>query len=139
MIGHYLLTLTQEQEDLVLVKPFHPILYKNMKKLKLHQNDAGCPGRCACLCSTVQPQSREGKIYGVVNGFYGVNGPDEDGRGTSRIPGFAYEDACMRFGILRVNSAIRNRILSNRLWRVRRTVNGALDASHLFPQGSPVQ
>src|SRR5882672_7532324 len=101
MVGHYLLTLTEEQEDRVLTQNFAPV--------------ATAAQICwGCLCMTAS---------GDKNDKTGVHNPEELTRGNPfgrvwRSPGWVYEYACMRFGVPRVNAAIRNRILTNRLWRM---------------------
>jgi len=84
MLGHYLLTLTAEQEDQVLMRPFGEMFQP-------------------CLCML------------VGEGCWGAN-PGEFARHD--VPGATYENLIYRFGVVRVNTALRNRILTNRARRI---------------------
>src|SRR6266576_7233850 len=109
MIGHYLLTLTAEQEDRVLTVAFGPVYGDAF----LEANYDGC---LMCAVNNFR-QWGPGCVLDL----------DETGqvaRNRSREPGYVYEDLCERFGGSRVNAAIRNRILSN---RARRTLLRARD------------
>ena len=113
MIGHYLLTLTEEQEDRVLTRAIGPML------------DADAPARQTVGCLMCAITDRTWNWGGEC-----VLDRNERGevRAVAREPGYAYEWLCARFGAPRVNAAIRNRILSN---RARRT----LGASRETPVG----
>lgn len=104
MIGHYLLTLTPEQEDRVLTTTFEPVWTDVRQELGLPSHAPGIDPRCGCLTMTVEGTLR----------------PNWDTYGQRGHPGFVYEDTCLRFGFERINAAIRNRILSNRANRVLR-------------------
>lgn len=148
MIGHYLLTLTPEQEDRLLTMHFHPILFSSRRALGL-RSVACCHGiGCNCLCGRAGRSSA-----GFFNSYWGANlqesyrGGHEHGLFTNQAcTGFLYERMCVRFGLERMNFAIRQRILTNKLWRAK-TVDEAykaiqalknFDISRLFQQGSPV-
>lgn len=103
MIGHYLLTLTTEQEDRVLGQPFQPFVQQADWDATI----------CGCLVMTATGDRREraGASHCEM-----VTRPPHNGK--FRAPGWAYEVLCDRFGIQRINAAIRTRILSNRARRV---------------------
>jgi hypothetical protein len=103
MIGHYLLTLNEKQEDRVLTRKMRArgsslqsiaclVITAQFRTDEL----AGCEARGKGLLSRWPPQG--GAVFPPVARHYDV--------------------ACDRFGTERVNSAIRNRILSNRARRV---------------------
>jgi len=98
VIGHYLLTLTAEQEDRVLTRAVSPML--------------GLRYGCRCLVATVLDR---------IPTWYEKDmetAAPQRGYGTHRYaPAYRYEELADRFGVERVNAAIRNRILSNRARR----------------------
>lgn len=105
MIGHYLLSLTPEQEDRILTtKMGNPI-------------------------SVVRPREpAEGCILQVANGFPEAGWHDElcysDRHNLFvKMVGHRYDRLRSRFSDQRLNAAIRNRILSN---RARRSLVGKL-------------
>lgn len=103
MIGHYLGTLTEVQEDRVLTVQMQPVL-----PWAPYESDCG-----VCLVATALGYSPSwlGKDTGSAQPMRGyVN--------YRYSPAYRYEDLCERFGASRVNVAIRNRILSNRARRV---------------------
>lgn len=101
MIGHYLATLTEAQEDRVLTVPFGP----------LYSPDYLGGGYDGCLmCAVTATNWGAGCVLEVGALGLAMN-PD-------REPGYVYEHLCKRFGAPRVNAAIRSRILSNRARRV---------------------
>lgn len=102
MIGHYLLTLTKEQEDRVLTRRFKPLF--DGVPLALDEEFAGC-----LMCAVTDTNWGPGCVLE----------PDDIGgaRDNAREPGYVYEALCERFGAPRVNAAIRNRILANRVRR----------------------
>lgn len=102
MIGHYLLSLTPEQEDRLLTCPFEPIAHLRMNN----------PARCMVLAA--MDQNPGASASGLTMG----ENRDERRCPRENSPGWRYEYACERFGTERVNAAIRNRILSNRARRV---------------------
>jgi hypothetical protein len=93
VIGHYLLTLTPEQEERVLTGVMGPI----MGPAALFGN------RCLVVVAHDLP-------------YYE---PDlaPTCRWGSQFVGLKYDDLCERFTTERVNAAIRNRILSNQARR----------------------
>lgn len=99
MIGHYLLTLTPEQEDRLLTRPFRGLLYGVQE---------GCS---VCLVWTALGLpciSWKGEDMGSAKPY----------RGLTNGPAYVFEDLTRRFGDERIQIAIRNRILSNRARRV---------------------
>lgn len=111
MIGHYLLTLSDVQEDRVLTTVFRPLFHT-------------IPTACSsCLVATVlgfKPSWYE-KDMGSARPMHGY-------RDYHFAPAYVYEELCGRFGAPRVNAAIRSRILSNRARRVLSTVRVAVHA-----------
>ena len=105
MIGHYLLTLFREQEDRVLTGT-------------LTQGYGKLPS-VWCLVRRVEDRYmlRERTGYGIITWFYGLQAPV-----YPSVP-MRYDALCARFGAPRVNTAIRNRILSNRARRVLQGVS----------------
>lgn len=109
MIGHYLLTLTQEQEDRVLTQRLQ-----------------------SCAVSELDYQARGGCLLQTVDGVHvGSEIKRENAhycdRPRTALPyylshhvGLAYDGLISRFDTERVNAAIRNRILSNRARRALR-------------------
>ena len=102
MIGHYLMTLTPEQEDRLLTQMFGPIAKKQC-------------GRCMVL---VAMDLEFGHYATGLTEYESRYSPSETIRAKS--PGWRYEFLCERFGERRVNAAIRSRILANRASRVLR-------------------
>jgi hypothetical protein len=105
MIGHYLLTLTAEQEDRVLTQTLTPGPYY-------------LDGEC-CLIGTVNdarrtyPAQFSWDVHVAWAERYDVVLRDGGHLGC------LYDEFCERFTAKRINAAIRNRILSN---RARRTL-----------------
>ena len=103
MIGHYLLTLTPKQEDRVLTMP--------MGRAPSFIADNGC----RCLVGTVQDFDHDRARQEVLRLWDGYR---QRPPGSRRIyVGAWYDRLCARFGDQRINAAIRQRILTNRLWR----------------------
>lgn len=106
MIGHYVNTLGWlpnggAAEDRLLTQQFEPLLLTHRGKMPLPK-----PG-CRCLALMVTDgRSFWGPAHHTLN----------------MSPGKRYEELAGRFGVERVNAAIRNRILSN---RARRMLAGA--------------
>ena len=103
MIGHYLLTLTSEQEDRVLCAQLHP-----------------GPYACGCLVGTANDawQDRDARgAKGHINFTRWADRHDPRRQAYPQRSGHQYDELCGRFGAERVNAAIRNRILTNRWWR----------------------
>ena len=105
MIGHYLLTLTPEQENRVLTMRMGPtaqyVVYNGLDDTP----------SCGCLKGVVHDYDRGSAARDMVGRWY-------HSFGLSDFVGIRYDDLCARFGVTRVNQAIRNRILSNRARRV---------------------
>lgn len=112
MIGHYLLTLSKEQEDRVLTETFVPY-------------------------PVFPPITNERCLVDAADGLGAGMTRVLDGQGTwfTRQPwqlrpdiwvGDRYDALCRRFKTSRTNAAIRNRILSN---RARRTLQNRPVAS----------
>jgi hypothetical protein len=101
VIGHYLLSLTPEQEDRVLTTVLRPRHW-----------DA------PCLLGAIWPVPRrdclEGRRFaGMPSGGLHVWESDVE---RCSVP-YQFDELCERFGLPRVTAAIRARILRNRLWR----------------------
>lgn len=98
MIGHYLLSLTEEQEDRVLTTrlAYAPMYWR--------------ADGCRCLVGTVADVKSPSFIHTNAETMRAVW---EDGS-----VGGTFDKLCRRFGEERVNAAIRNRILSNRARRL---------------------
>jgi hypothetical protein len=104
MIGHYLLTLTPEQEGRVLTE-----------RLAYAPNYLR-PDGCRCLIGVTLDAFRfEGETY-TRFGEPDLNDAD---RATL---GIQFDDLCKRFGETRINTAIRNRILANQARRALHNV-----------------
>ena len=103
MIGHYLMTLTTEQEDRVLTESCEPYVKGEIRR---------------CLVDVAL-----GQEAGAADAQYFPfrRGAEWAQCGVSWVGRF-YDQACCRFGAPRVNAAIRNRILSNRARRVLQSV-----------------
>lgn len=101
MLGHYLLTLTAEQEDRVLTKRMRPGDYSVSEKFG------------PCLVGTVLNFHRGDVVESQVMAclVWARNG-------ESRCVEVQYDDLCDRFGLERVNAALRTRILANRAHRL---------------------
>lgn len=104
MIGHYLLTLTEEQEGRVLTETFLP--YPEGASVIIY--DGGTVEQ-RCLLDVANARIG-GASCGLMLG-------EKIGRHLNEVGG-AYDRSCHRFGVERINAAIRNRILSNRARRV---------------------
>lgn len=125
MIGHYLLTLTPEQEDRVLTQQM--LCYPDSESKCLVQTALGGGDSVRVaqatgwdgLCELVPIHQNPPRHY-VAPPFF-CRGLAEylTYKGSRPLsPALAYDQACWRFGHERVNAAIRNRILSNRARRV---------------------
>lgn len=101
MIGHYLLTLTEEQEDRVLTTP--------MRGFRSEAHKAG-----PCLVMAVHPTV--GSVVAMMMSYRGGGDVIDDSNCVAK----SYDSLCARFGEARANTAIRNRILSNRANRALR-------------------
>lgn len=111
MIGHYLLTLTAEQEDRVLTGKMAPAR---------HYVDEDDP-ECGCLMGVVHGYDRdEAGRNSALRGYRFKTRPDGYFMFTfvyGDVVGIQYDVLCERFGTERINGAIRNRILKNKAWR----------------------
>lgn len=124
MLGHYLGTLTEAQEDRVLTLQMQPVLpwapYRDSCGVCLVATALGySPSWIEKDTGSAQP------MRGYVN--------------YRHSPAYRYEDLCQRFGAPRVNAAIRSRILSNRVRRMltsAREVLGSVGAVPGRPQES---
>lgn len=106
MIGHYLLTLTPEQEDRLLTESFWPFNGDEEDEVN---------NRCMIQCAEgIQNPLRAAEKYHwtprkpILFRRHKVNGNPAD----------RYDDLCEKFGAERINAAIRNRILANKARRV---------------------
>jgi hypothetical protein len=98
MIGRYLSTLTPEQEGRVLTQTFEPVCSETRRALGIIPNYA--IDGCRCLVMTVEHRD----WWRADTELAGDAGMD-------------YEAACGRFGVERVNAAVRARVLRNQLRR----------------------
>ena len=105
MIGLYLDSRTPEQEDRVLTKQMEPVYSRVRAKLGLSTELGVALNPKSCPCCLVMTVHDNPLIY-----MYGVYGREY-------AAGRRYELLCDRFGLERVNTAIRNRILRNQLRR----------------------
>jgi hypothetical protein len=115
VIGHYLLTLTPEQEDRLLTREFEPVSGTARNKLGLPHGFFAQYQGCRCLMMTTENVSTWGE---VARDEWEIMGERPATRWRN-APGWRYEDLCERFGVQRVNAAIRTRILAN---QARRTL-----------------
>jgi hypothetical protein len=95
MIGHYLLTLTPEQEERVLTE---------------HMGPGGrekCVGAVPCLMEVVENDRNSMWMFWQLHRPLKWMSPWE-----------AYDRLCNRFGRVVVNRAIRNRVLTNQARRL---------------------
>jgi hypothetical protein len=99
VIGNYLLSLTPEQEDLVLTTPMSPGAF--------NRRDSGYG---SCLLGTAYLNDSRGLTEFCCS--------RRSRNGYARSITGPYDNLCERFGTARINAAIRTRILSNRAWRV---------------------
>lgn len=104
MIGHYLQTLTQEEEDRVLTQrlAYAPFFVRE--------------DGCRCLRGVVEDMRRDSRKGSWQRGF--IICWNKTYNGEFLGPGGRFDQLCTRFGEDRVNAAIRNRILSNRARRL---------------------
>ena len=98
MIGHYLLTLTVEQEDRVLMTAMLPGAYKAEPGNQYHRAAGPC-----LIGATQEPDAFQIRMCQL-----GQSCSIED----------RFDGLCVRFGVPRTAAAIRNRILSNRARRI---------------------
>lgn len=108
MVGHYLLTLSAEQEDRVLTEHFSPALSHAtgcclVMLMTRSAHVTECESRGENWCERQNRLHRAGERWAMLGRFDAA---------------FPYEVLCSRFGAARVNAAIRNRILSNRARQV---------------------
>src|SRR5690349_17243840 len=107
MIGHYLLTLTTEQEDRVLTE--------RMGRAPLYLRGDGC----RCLYGVAKDLDDAGAARELAEAWESYYRGKREHPGKRRTyAAWLYDRLCERFGEARVNAAIRNRILSNRARRV---------------------
>ena len=99
MVNHFLLTLTEEQEDRVLTGRLSPGEWSRQDGSR-------------CLMGAVNPTTNHLFTCGGWRGDYQLCIP------------VRYDNLCRRFGSPRVNNAIRARILANRLRRALRGTAG---------------
>lgn len=111
MLGHYLLTLTEAQEDRVLMRHVQPGPYCAGCLIGV-ANDA--PG-AGVFWSEHGDQWQRRHDQPIPGQHLGVGGAR---RWNGDRLGIRYDYLCKRFGVERMNAAIRNRILSNRARRV---------------------
>ena len=110
MIGHFLAQLTPEEEDRVLTTTMRPGDY--------YEAWDGINARWVGTC-LVGVCHKHGSGEPFVLRLNTWSGPT---RGVEA----RYDSLCVRFGTERVNRVIRDRILTNRLWRELRLVKVAV-------------
>ncbi len=103
MIGHYLATLTPEQEDRVLTRGLAKGSYAY-----------AYPDGSACLVGAVHAVVMQNQAFKLAHCSYWPLGPS----GPSKSVEDTFDTLCVRFGTVRIANAIRARILANRAWRV---------------------
>jgi hypothetical protein len=110
MIGHYLLTLTADQEDRILTQHMVPgrKASEPRSRAKYMMDDGG-----RCLLGTAHDAWWEVAQWGFRSRMRFFS--QWLGLGV----GDRFDDLCHRFGTARINTLIRNRVLSN---RARRTL-----------------
>jgi hypothetical protein len=109
MIGHYLLTLTPEQEGRALTTPMQGSPRESSAQRCLVMVTDGLPYDGSLMASLA---------WGV---WFRVHSWERTAENPERMPcggvPARYDALCGRFGDERVNAAIRNRILSNQARR----------------------
>lgn len=115
LVGKFVATLTPEEEHRALTRVFEPVAGEIRTACGLPTTVAGpdalpvAPTHCRCLVMTAFDHHTWVRAV--------------RGRPDAAAAGLVYEDLCGRFGIERVNRAIRNRILRN----IARRQAGALE------------
>jgi hypothetical protein len=117
MIGHYLLTLTEEQEDRVLTTHMSPghLVRDNGTRCLL--------GVCEDWRIVIDEADGRSDYVGTEQRLRLIQWPvygDVEERWRS-VP-WRFDLLCRRFSMKRINAAIRNRILSNRARRTLKQV-----------------
>jgi hypothetical protein len=107
MIGHYLLTLTSEQEDRILTEVMRPYQNYNMDNERCLVDVADeLPSG-----STKIPEDRH-RLFAMS-----ITSADCWKFYPEVLVGVRYDDLCRKNDVARINAAIRTRILSNRAYR----------------------
>ena len=114
MIGHYLLTLTPEQEDRVLTEAMSG------------RANGAYDSKSRCLVEVAHGFGFANWRFNPPNYMY----HPKNRRVRCVSVGITYDLLCYRYGNERINAAIRNRILSN---RVRRELYGVGQTRELSP------
>ena len=109
MIGHYLLTLTPEQEDRVLTTAMNPGGYFRTDKEEF-------VGGGPCLIGTACGEDYEQVVAYRRRSMTVRMALGKPGDWPTGIEP-RYDHLCDRFGVKRVNAAIRSRILANQARR----------------------
>jgi len=111
MIGHFLLQLTPAQASAVLVTAIEG----GRLRKQASTNGSLCLTEAARgFTGTSYEFGRDVRYGHELTTLIAWEGDDNS------VP-WRYDYLCIRFGEVRVNAAIRNRILSNRAWRVLST------------------
>src|SRR4051812_29057011 len=99
MIGHYLMTLTQEQEDRVLTNKLAPgaLVRDDGQRCLLGVAENWTPQAMWSVLMTYDKIIERPHLVSWCNG--------KDGRAVGGI----FDELCARFGETRINAAIRNR------------------------------
>ena len=102
MLGHHLLTITLGAEERLLTQKF------------------GSFTNCQSYPQAVVNRCYMQRIQPGLDGFAAYQVGRDPSRPRRPHAAFQYEILCQRFGDERINRAIRNRILTNRMWRDRK-------------------
>ena len=120
MIGHYLLTLTPEQEERVLTGVMLPFPDSDTSCLVQTAMGGGVEAARAAKLTSRDGSSITQFIHGrrserskPVYFHHTQNTYDRYRDSQPTSVGTAYDNACWRFGTDRINAAIRYRILAN--------------------------
>ncbi len=103
MLGHYLLTLSEEQEDRVLTTAMRPGDYWAPCLVGIVLGAEASESGLRDICNRRWPLAMSDWVIKSVRGRSVEN---------------SFDTLCLRFGIHRITGAIRNRILSNRARRI---------------------
>ena len=123
MIGHFLLTLTPTEEDRVLTGKLGRMQWWSVAGDQLRP-EGGCILQVVSALAKPRPGSRHMRECQHSDGwsrvmFNYITRASLDRYERRHHVGFQYDALIQRFGVERINAAIRNRILANQ-WRRER-------------------